>query len=444
MYELSHYTFAAERDDGTVAYANTRSGHQAVVTVAQHRRLQAPEPITADETLPAAAIETLAAAGVVVPAGTDERRAAAEDYRRDRDDDDEVLLTLSPTISCNLACTYCFESSHPPVFMTRDEERDLVRFVRRQFSGRRRLQVVWFGGEPLLHPDAVLRLSGALLRTASFSGASYGAEIITNGTLLTDELAARLRAVQVSAAQITLDGTAETHNLLRPTAGGKPSYEQTVDGALAAHRHMDVNLRMNLDRRNVATVPDLLADLADRGLTGANVSFVRTEPPAVYTPIAQQAVDQMFLTVPDFAAAEVELLDTARRLGFRAAAPLATGDATPCAAVKRNHYAIEPRGKVTRCWADVADDRHTTAHLADGELTTVDREQVWRDYEPFDTGCPDCPALPICYGGCPKARIDGGMATAATPDERLAFKERYVCSPRKFNLTELLRRGLVA
>lgn len=444
MYELSHYTFAGDRGDGTVAYANTRSGARGVVTAAQHERLQAGGPIAADDAVLGDLVDTLVAAGVLVPVGADERAGAADDYRRDREDDDELLLTLSPTISCNLACTYCFESSHPPVFMSRDEEADVVSFVRRQLAGKSTLQVVWFGGEPLLHPESILRLSRSFLGMSSFSGVAYSAEIITNGTLLDDELAAKLRAARVMAAQITLDGTPDTHDLLRPTAGGKPSYEQTVAGALAAHRHMDVNLRVNLDRRNAETVPDLLADLAQRGLTGAQVSFARTEPPAVYGPVMQQAVDAMFFTAPDFAAAEVELLDTARRLGFRAAAPLAGGDATPCAAVKRNHFAIEPRGQVKRCWADVADDRLATGHLAGGELTELDREDRWRGYEPFDTGCQDCHVLPICYGGCPKARIDGGMATADTPEARRAFKERYVCSPRKFNLGELLARDLVA
>ncbi|MFU8840913.1 MAG: radical SAM protein [Nitriliruptoraceae bacterium] len=450
MHQLSHYTITGERTDGTVVYANTRSNRRVLVSAEHHESLQRSGPIGANGALPADLVAGLSAAGILVPHGTDELSLVAADYLEDREPDDELLLTLAPTISCNLACTYCFEPDHRAVFMTREEEARLLRFVRGKLQGRRQLHVVWFGGEPLLHPDAITRLSRDLLRIASFAGATYSAEIVTNGTRLTDELAAKLAALRVTSAQITIDGPAPVHDLLRPTLGGKPSYAATIAGALAAHRHMTAYLRMNLDRHNVATIPQLLTDLVDRGLAGAPVGFTRVEPPAVYGPVLRGLVQEHYLTVPEFAEVEVELLEAARAAGLRAEVPgfraddaAADDDALPCAAVNRGHFVIEPGGKVKRCWAEVSDDQHLAGQLRDDGMVLGERDGVWREYDPIDADCASCKVLPICYGGCPKARIDGAMAQAGSRDEARIFKERYVCSPRRYNLGQLLGRDLI-
>lgn len=450
MHQLSYYTVSAEQADGTAVYANTRSSRRVRVAPAHHDRLQSGVPLSTDDGLPDDLVRGLVTAGILVPSGTDERALVAADHHADRDADDQLLLTLAPTIACNLACSYCFESDHRAEFLTREEEQRLLRFIRGKLRGRRRLHVVWFGGEPLLHPESILRLSAEMIRIASFAGAAYSAEIVTNGTRLTDELAAKLAARRVSGAQITIDGPAAVHDLLRPTLGGKPSYEATIAGALAAHRHLSVYLRMNLDRRNVASIPDLLTDLVERGLAGAQVGFTRVEPPQVYGPGLSRLVEDRYLTVPEFAEVEVELLEAARAAGLHAVVPGFRADNAPvdedhlpCAALDRGHFAIEPGGRVKRCWAEVSDDRYVAGELSDEGLALDERDQVWRDYDPIDAECASCHVLPICYGGCPKARIDGAMALVTSDEERQAFKERYVCSPRRYNLEELLRRDLI-
>lgn len=450
MYQLSRYTVRAPRPDGSVTYVNTRSSRRVLIDAAQDAGLRAAGDVLTGEELPEDLLRGLVTAGMLVPAGTDERALVAAGHHADRDADDQLLLTLAPTIACNLACSYCFESDHRAEYLTREEEQRLLRFVRGRLRGRRRLHVVWFGGEPLLHPEAILRLSTELIRVATFAGAAYSAEIVTNGTRLTDELAAKLAARRIAGAQITIDGPAPVHDLLRPTRGGKPSYEATIAGALAAHRHLSVYLRMNLDRRNVDTIPELLTDLVDRGLGGAQIGFTRVEPPQVYGPEPGTLVEDHYLTVPEFAEVEVELLEAARAAGLNAVVPGFRGDnapvdddALPCAALSRGHVVLEPGGRVKRCWAEVADDRYLAGHLGDDGLALYDRDQVWRDHDAIDAECASCRVLPICYGGCPKARIDGAMAIAATDEQRQTFKERYVCSPRRYNLEDLLERDLI-
>ncbi|HSL59925.1 MAG TPA: radical SAM protein [Acidimicrobiales bacterium] len=438
---VSAYAVRAKLDGGGAVWSSTRTGHHVLVTEADDAALTsgALEPLAAH-----GALSTLVDAGLVVPSDWDERGAARESYREDRDRTDELLLTISPTVACNLRCGYCFEAEHHPRAMSRSDQDHLVAHVQRALKGRRSLSVTWFGGEPLLQAATVLSLSRRLMRVASYSGATYSAAIITNGTLITPELAADLRAARVATAQITVDGTPDVHDLLRPTASGRGSFEATLRGVAAAHAAgVGVELRVNIDRRNAPKVPALLDLLAERGLF-VDLGFVRTEPPAVFGPELVGAVERTYLEVGEFAQLEIDLLEHARSLGFRVGVGFDTATSTPCAAVRSSHLAIEPGGRVKRCWADVADDDRTIGSLGALGLTVTAADDRWRDYEPFDTGCETCPFLPVCWGGCPKARLDGAMALATDPDERRRFKERYVCTPRKTNWSELVRRGFLA
>lgn len=444
MLTLSDYVVVSEPADGQVVYLSTRHQRRVVVDVEEHRQLHALDATDPATLLDPATTTRLVDAGVLVARERDEAAELLADHRQARTGGDELVLTIAPTIACNLACRYCFEPDHQARSMTSEDEQQLLRFVRRSLTGRRVLRVVWFGGEPLLAPATIVRLSSQLLRMASFAGVAMVGEIITNGTRLTPQVARDLRAARVMGAQITLDGPARVHDRLRPTRAGRGSYADTVAGALAAHQYLAVALRVNLDRHNLDTVPDLLEDLVARGLGGAAIGFARVEPPAVYG-TGSTDVDPAFLTVEEFAAAEVALQDAARRAGLRPEGPGASSEglsgdvALPCVALDRAHYVIEPGGKVARCWAEVADPSQQTGRLLeDGQLLPTVRDERWQGHDAIDDECASCAVLPLCWGGCPKARIDGAMGPQVADADRQAFKRRYVCSPRRFNLPALL------
>lgn len=435
----SAYAVRVLLGEGQALWSSTRSGQHVLLDPTNDEYLHNGE---IGEIAPPL-LELLYELGILVPQTWDEREAAQDAYRAEQNESDTLLLTISPTVACNLRCGYCFEAEHPARAMPRNEQDQIVRFVKQNMAGRRGLDVTWFGGEPTLQIDTISSLSRRLMQVASFSGASYSASMVSNGTLIDEQMAQALAKARISDVQITMDGVSEVHDLLRPTAAGRGSYETTLRGVTAAHRWLKVNLRVNIDRRNADGVPRLLDDLAARGLF-VNIGFVRVEPPAMYRPENLESVPAAFLTVPEFAALEVEFLEHARSLGFPVGVNFDTSSSTPCAAVKSSHFAFEPGGRVKRCWADVADDSKDVGSLGVlGVAINAEADERWRSYEPFDTGCEKCSFLPVCWGGCPKARLDGAMAIAATPQERKDFKERYVCTPRRFNWAELAKRGLV-
>ena len=132
---------------------------------------------------------------------------------------ESLSLTINPTLACNFRCPYCFEEGHPVTRMTDETEDMVVKFIS-GFSPKR-LSVTWFGGEPLLEFNRIKSLTGKFKSL----GIPYHASIITNGYLLSEETARQFAGLNISSAQVTLDGVGAAHDCRRFLKGGKPTFD---------------------------------------------------------------------------------------------------------------------------------------------------------------------------------------------------------------------------
>ena len=132
-----------------------------------------------------------------------------------------LTLTLNPTLACNFACPYCFESSHKALYMTDEVEDNVITFIKKHACVTN-LHVTWFGGEPLLAFDRVVSLSRRMLGL----GLGYKAGMITNGYLLTPDKASLFEDLKISFVQITVDGSEQTHDSRRYRRDGGCPYRR--------------------------------------------------------------------------------------------------------------------------------------------------------------------------------------------------------------------------
>ena len=110
--------------------------------------------------------------------------------------------TILPTTGCNARCVYCYEEGIRSLTMTPETADRVVDFiVATKWDGAVTLH--WFGGEPLAAPGIISRICRALEER----GVRFTSTIITNGTLLTPEMADEARDVwKLKTAQVSLDG----------------------------------------------------------------------------------------------------------------------------------------------------------------------------------------------------------------------------------------------
>ncbi|MBO4369651.1 MAG: heme b synthase [Desulfovibrio sp.] len=134
------------------------------------------------------------------------------------------LIAWEVTRSCNLACRHCRAEAHPEPYegeLTTQEALDLIA----TFPDVGRPIIIFTGGEPTLRSDLFTLIKAC--RTLDLPCACA-----PNGTLLTRELAEKLKESGVSRCSISIDGAdAESHDAFRGVPGA-------FDGAMRGIRYL--------------------------------------------------------------------------------------------------------------------------------------------------------------------------------------------------------------
>lgn len=129
-------------------------------------------------------------------------------------------------LSCNLRCAHCFNSSGSGNREMRSLSREEVKNLLDEAGEAGVRDVVFTGGEPLLHSEMAEIAEDTLSR--------FPATILTNGTLLTDRLVGRLASAARGSRysfefRISLDAPSEEEN---DRIRGKGSFQRALEGAV--------------------------------------------------------------------------------------------------------------------------------------------------------------------------------------------------------------------
>jgi len=357
---------------------------------------------------------------LVRDASGDEARLAAHRERTAEGLPGTMYVTLMPTLSCNLACTYCCQKDTPASGrMSAETEAATLAFVERETvaSGARRLLVHYIGGEPLLRKDFLLRTARALAAALAPRGITFAWELTTNGVGLAPELVRELSALGKGSIKLTLDGDRATHDAARRHRDGRGTFDAVFDALVAvAEACPEVALRVggNLHPGAQESCERLVARLGAAGLAG-RLDEVRFKPVLA----AGSGCGQACGASP----AETEqLTQLAFRRGVSRRAPAGGIDAvTPCELHWRRSVVIDPAGRLYKCFA--------VAGRPEMALGTVHGGQLAPD--PLVSGRPweqcgaDCPFEPVCLGGCLGGRYLETGRTGEPMCDRSALEVRF-------------------
>jgi uncharacterized protein len=182
-----------------------------------------------------------------------------------------------PTYDCNLRCPYCFQdhmrtNENNKHLLRRMSEETVDRIFRAIPDIEEKCGVTpsesfvrdfgFFGGEPFLKANypIVKRIieSARNLGKASFWAISNATELHEYTDLLGPDLIARL--------QITLDGPRSLHDTRRVYPDGRGSFEIIASNiTMALDRGVAVGIRVNFDRANLPSAPELARTIVDYG-----------------------------------------------------------------------------------------------------------------------------------------------------------------------------------
>ena len=154
-------------------------------------------------------------------------------------------ITLQMTQDCNLRCAYCPYSENG-IYASRSRSsarigwgtvKAGIDFLVANSMDADKLHIAFYGGEPMLEKDLIVRAMKYAASKISTKPLSFG--MTTNGTLLEHDFLSEASIYDFEII-ISLDGQQETHDMNRPYPDGKGSF----DGIL---KNVDL-LRMNFPK----------------------------------------------------------------------------------------------------------------------------------------------------------------------------------------------------
>lgn len=154
-----------------------------------------------------------------------------------------ISATFHLTHACNLRCDYCYTGEKFGIGMTAATARDAVTFAHQLACEARaqHLEIVFFGGEPLLKHDLLCSIVDQVRVRAKGMRVSF--KMSTNGLLLSPRVIADLAAREVFVS-LSIDGDPATQDAQRPDPQGRGSAAKLVDvipRVLAWNPHTAVN-----------------------------------------------------------------------------------------------------------------------------------------------------------------------------------------------------------
>lgn len=126
-----------------------------------------------------------------------------------------ALLNL--TDQCNCRCKYCDFVQYKNSYMTKEVADKAIEFLKSKI-GNKKINITFFGGEPLLNWEIITYLVNKYKDEFFWS-------ITTNGTLLTEEKLEFLKNNNISVL-LSIDGDKETQDYNRPLLSGESSFDK--------------------------------------------------------------------------------------------------------------------------------------------------------------------------------------------------------------------------
>ncbi len=324
-------------------------------------------------------------------------------------------VDLSISNRCNLQCTYCSHFTGAG-----DVGQDLPKEVWLQFFEELNrcavMNVTIGGGEPFCRKDLPDLVEGIVRNRMRFN-------ILSNGTLITDEMAAFLASTgRCDGVQVSIDGSVPTtHDACR----GKGNFLKAMQGIKSLQDHnVPVSVRVSIHKHNVRDLENVARFLLEEvGLPSFSTNA------ASYMGLCRKNTDQIQLTAEERSLAMATLLKLDRKYNGRISAtagPLAEGkDWLEMEKARRDRKQdIQGRGCLSGCNGPMntlavrADGVMVPcgqmSHIELGRINTDNLQEVWQEHSELKRlrerqniplknfqFCQGCEYIPYCTGNCP-------------------------------------------
>ncbi len=324
---------------------------------------------------------------------------------------DPVIKALCLHIAhdCNLRCAYCFagdgEYHGRKALMSYEVGKKALDLLIRSSGSRVNLEVDFFGGEPTLNFDVVKKLVEYGRSREKECNKKFRFTLTTNGLLLDDEILSFANS-EMGNLVLSIDGRKEVNDRMRPTAGGKGSYDVIMPKfkkAAASRDQTNYYVRGTYTHFNTDFAKDVL-HLHDEGFEQISVEPVVSDPKEDYA-IREEDIPVLLEQYDILAKEIIKRRKEGRFINFfHFMIDLEGG---PCVAKRLSgcgagteYLAVTPWGDLYPCHQFVGQEDFLLGNVDEGIINTELASKFASCNVYTKKECKDCFAKFYCSGGC--------------------------------------------
>lgn len=303
-------------------------------------------------------------------------------------------LTITTTMKCNARCFYCYEHScNNSNSMSIETMNEIIKFIK-ALEVKDSVHINWFGGEPLLNTEIMDKFSKGLQE----NNINYTASIITNGSLVTDEIINRMNDLwNISVVQVTIDGTENVYYNRKQFMDNNGDYFDLLWKIKnIADTGIQVNIRINIDNDNVDDVYYLVDELETFFGQNDKISYYPAFLSGVKNPVLANEKKEIIKNI-------YKNVNDKRKLTILEKL-YSDPKVNSCMMSNVNSFAIDVSGNIYKCERYVGNQKKSIHNLTKNSDASVLKDllkNIDKDTNnKIRKECQRCIFLPKCMGGC--------------------------------------------
>ena len=318
-------------------------------------------------------------------------------------------LCLHVAHTCNLNCSYCFASQGKyqgeRALMSFETGKRAFDFLIENSGTRRNLEVDFFGGEPLMNWEVVVKLVQYARSIEKQHNKNFRFTLTTNGVLLDDEKIDFLNE-HMSNVVLSLDGRPEIHDHFRKDYTGRGSYDVILPKfkrLVEKREGKNYYMRGTFTHNNVDFTNDIF-HMADLGFRELSMEPVVCPPGDPYA-LTDEDLPKLFEQYEILAKEMLKRKKAGNGFTFYhymldlKNGPCIYKRITGCGS-GTEYMAVTPWGELFPCHQFVGDEKYSLGNIWDGIKNTKVQDEFRSCNAYARPECKDCWARLYCSGGC--------------------------------------------
>ena len=318
-------------------------------------------------------------------------------------------ICLNIAHACNLSCRYCFacEGAYggETGLMSPETARQAIDFLITASRRRKHIEVDFFGGEPLLAWDTVIKTVEYGRKAAKDADKKIKFTLTTNAVGLTDEIIKFLNENEMSVV-LSLDGRKETHDRMRSYADGGGTYDDVLDSIsrfVSSRGQKEYFVRGTYTSFNLDFAEDI-KHIVDKGFQLTSVEPVVGDPKNEWT-LAEKDLERIKAEYKKLTALYMERKKEGHPFSFfhfnidLENGPCSAKRASGCGAGSQ-YLAVDASGRLFPCHQFVGKDEFCMGDVRNG----VGKQELGNAFRASNIyskeDCRNCWARYFCGGGC--------------------------------------------